>query len=120
MKKILVACAFTMFALSCGNITSEIKEMRSLQETIEKRFGFKDISMKIVNGQALEISVLNSSYNDSSDDARQRMADSIGSVCSGYMHDAKLTKGTVAFAKGLSGGLINASESKSYPMHLSN
>ena len=121
MKKILLAALLiTIVFTSCSDLRSELKDMRALQEKIQTQFNFKEVNIKIVNGKAMDVSIINSPYNDSSDDVKQRLTDAIGSVSSPYIHAAKLSEGTVSFVHSNNVGIINSSNYQSFPMHLSN
>ncbi len=118
MKNLLVAIIGILAFTSCGNTVAELKDMNELRKNIEHQFKFKEVNLKVANGKSLEVTVINSPYNDSSDYVKQDLADAIGTVCSPYMHKANLTEGTVSFSHNDNVGLANVAVSHGFPMHL--
>lgn len=120
MKNLVIIILYSLLLVSCGNVATELKDMTELQKTIERQFKLNKVSLNVVNGKSLEVTVINSPYNDSSDYIKQDLTDAIGTVCSAYMHKAKLTEGTVSFSHNDNVGLANVAVTHGFQMHLTN
>ena len=109
---------FTLAICSCGNIGKEMTDMQTIGTDIKQKYHFENVGTTINNGENLQVSLINTTYNDSSDKAKQDLADSIALICIRDFHAAKLVSGTVAFVKKSNLGMLNTSTSDSYSMNI--
>src|ERR1700744_144367 len=122
MKRTALAATLLLLIFSsCSNFRSEIKDMNAVRNAVQTRINFKDVDINIqyiADGKLLNVSLVNSPYNDSSEVAKQSITDSIAVACAPCLHDTKLnfTGGNVLFTHKVGVGLVGATSSQSYPM----
>jgi hypothetical protein len=84
----------------CGcksHVAKEFKQMWVLQDTLSKRFE-AGINISINNEESISITVINSPWNDSSDDARRHATEAIAKVTGPIFQDQhKIKSGDVTF-----------------------
>ena len=118
-KKVkLLFSVLILTACSCGNFRNQIAEIKELDGAIKTQFKCKDTRITLNNGTTLQVSVINSQYDNATDDVKQKVADSIGVFSQKYIHATKVTSGTVLFVKQNNYGLVNTSHGSTYTMHL--
>lgn len=117
MKKIApLFIMLAMLSFSC-QFQSELKEFIALGREIKKEYKCDEAKISLEKGRMLKIIIVNSSYNDSSDDVRQREADKIGQMVAQYSSADKVNGGKVSFSATHNFAVVKVSEDKTYDMH---
>jgi len=106
------AAASVLFLFSCANLN----EMSELKTQIEHKYHFEHVLVDLNNNTNLKVSLVNTSYNDSSKESKQQLATAIGVMTPLYMKSGHITKGEVLFVKGESNLIANVSLSESFDM----
>ncbi|MBI3258620.1 MAG: hypothetical protein HYZ54_03945 [Ignavibacteriae bacterium] len=65
---------------SCSDAVRDFKYMGKLREALDKKYPNQKIELNITNGKALSVSFVNTSYNDSSDSIKRKIACQIGAL----------------------------------------
>ncbi len=118
MKRCAVLLLIVFVVASCKNLGAKFSELNEIHDDLENEFGFQDIKVQLHNDVLLHVSLMNSVYNDSSDAAKQKLADSIGIISLRHMHAIKPKGGTVTFAKGGDPGIAYLFGNANFSMHL--
>lgn len=122
MKKysfFVLLCFCLTVTMSCTEMVRDFGKMGELQSALSKKYKTNSINVNIRNGKYLTVSMINTHYNDSLPNVKQRIAYEIGAiVIKIYKSDNKIGAGSVAFVKNNDYGIVNTSSSTSFSMRL--
>jgi hypothetical protein len=124
MKKNLVIKSLFLLTIiqliSCGGAIGDFKLMRKLQDTLSHIYKTDNIEVKTTNGEFLQVSFINTPYNDSTDDQKIRVSINVGKIVH-YVYknsQTKLKDGTVIFVNKSNYGIVNTSNYVAFDMYL--
>jgi|GEM_PF-5682172 len=111
---LLLGCA------ACGNFSQAIKDSSTVRQQIKEKLGREaNVHVNMANGRAtMKVAFVNTPYNDSPDEARQRFADSVGIVVAQCQLKTKFESGTAVFSKENKYGALDVTKTTSCNMHL--
>jgi hypothetical protein len=111
---LLIAVLFS----SCKQFREQMAEVSGFQKAVGEKFNFPRTNINIRNGSVLQLTITNSTCNDSSDNVKQRVADSVGVLVPQYFHITKIRQGTLRFAAQTDAGIAHYSKSTSFNMNV--
>ena len=98
---------------SCNSIKEVMGFVKEIQST------YKVTNVKVANtDNGLTVSFVNTSYNDSSDEVKQRVAWEIGDMAQHYFKSQRIEKGQVNYVKEKGIAIANISTSNSFDMEI--
>lgn len=116
MKKLFFLPALLLVA-AC-NLGGQMKDVLSLSQEIKDKYKCSP-GIKLDNGNSIEITLENSSWNDSSDEVKQRVSDEIGRIVMSHKKLSKsLTEGTTIFSNTTNAVVVHVERNTSFSMHL--
>ncbi len=101
---------------SCGVSVGDIKEVQEFGSAVQAMYPGVSLSTGITNGSKLEVTFTNTSYNDSSEEVKQRVATDIGKIAPKYFKVGKITSGEAIFENSKSTVLVSVTSTHSYDM----
>lgn len=138
-KKILIA-TFILGILGCGGLTGlgilrlvnnpaikgafqqaghEFTAMFELQQKVSQTYSCESTSVQLMNGNRLNISLVNSAFNDLSPAQQATKAQEIARfVRSNYTGNARLIRIVIVFVQSRKVGFLNTNWSASYPFEV--
>lgn len=119
--RFIFATVLLLFACSCGNLGKSFKEMMSLRKAIADKYNVENVGVNLDanNGKTnLVVKLINSRFNDSSAQCKQKLADSIGQICQANLHSTKVIGGQLVFANEHNYVVANSSSAESFDMHM--
>lgn len=121
MRKYIFILSFlpiTAVLFSCKGLMKDMSRMGDLQDTLTEKYNVKDIKVEHTNN-TLEVSFVNTAYNDSSSDVQERIAQEVGEIVQRvYNTDNTVESGLVKFVDENKGLIGSFTSSSSYDMHL--
>ncbi len=101
---------------SC-NFKGNYKKLKALNDTLSKNYKCKNISINVMDDK-INVTLINSDFNDSSDEVKQREADKIGQIVVSLVNRDTLAPGGVAFTSYRRSGIVEVSNSTTFKMNV--
>ena len=124
MKKNLVIKSLFLLTIiqliSCGGAIGDFKLMGKLQDTLSHIYKTDNIEVNITNGEYIQVSLVNSTYKDSTNEQKSRVSKDIGKIVIQVYKNSqtKLKEGAVNFVNSKNYGVVNTSNSVAFDMYL--
>jgi len=104
---------------SCKEVVKDLGKASIIYDTLTKTYNTKNIKVNIINGNYLTVSLINTSYNDSLDKTKQKIACDIGKIVFQVMQaDSCIKGGNVEFVVKKNYFIYHTSNSLSFDMHI--
>jgi len=118
MKRLLPTLVLMTCIAAC-NFSGTMKDVLALSGEIKDHYHCDNTNITINNSTEIKVKLENSTYNDSSDEVKQRVSDEIGHMVLKYPSLSKgLDEGYTIFSDKSGNGIVSVSNSSSFPMHL--
>jgi hypothetical protein len=117
MKKYVLPLIL-IFVLPACNLGTTIKEAIHLSSEIKDKYHCNEAEVTVNNGSEVVVTISNSSYQDSSDDIKQRVANEIGQMVIADKKLGTIKEGKVLFSSTTKYGPVQTRNSSSFDMDL--
>ncbi len=101
---------------SCHTFDVDVKEISEFASTVQAMYPDVSLSAGISNGSKVEVTFTNTSYNDSSEEVRQRIATEIGKIAPQHFKSVKITSGEAIFENSKGASVVNVTSTHTYDM----
>ena len=140
-KTILIAGSILGVLLCCGTVAAwgiyslannpsvkkgfqvageEFQAMVDLQQKIRQTYNCNNVGVQIMNGNTLNISLINSEFNNLSGSEQAEQAREVAKfVKTNYKGKAEITHIVITFTQSIKAGPVNTNSSFSYPFEVS-
>jgi hypothetical protein len=112
----LLLLSVTILQFGCKEVLKDLDELVALQDTLMKKYKVKDVEVKLKNENHLEVSFVNSTYNDSTEEQMKENAYAIKDFIRTVYHSDNIERISVGFVKSNKSAVFPVSNSRSYNM----